>query len=403
MFSFIGRMTREEQGSLATLYALALVPLVGAAAVALDYSKASRDRTELQKAVDAAALGAVEPDDLDDQKRVALAKSLLAANDRLGASQAVATAVTSGERSVTIVASAKSPAALISSLGIADIPVSARAKAIKKNDGAPICVLALNRSVAGAVSFSGNTSFVADGCAVQSNSSSPTGIEINGSAQAQAKSFCSVGGVLNGTRVTPAARSSCSAVADPFASIPYPTDLSCTRTNVRVQPGEVVTLDPGVYCNGLDLKGTTALSPGLYVIKNGPLTISSQAVVTGQGVTLFLTGHNSGFTINGGGGVNLVAPVNGQYAGILIMQDRNANPGDTNTLNGGSETALRGAIYTPAQALALTGNNFGQPNAFMPIIVDQVKFTGSSTLRASTDIQVAQPLPRLSGNARLAE
>jgi len=51
----------------------------------------------------------------------------------------------------------------------------------------------------------------------------------------------------------------------------------------------------------------------------------------------------------------------------------------------------------------MTGNNFGQPNAFMPIIVDQVKFGGSSTLRANSDTQLARPLPRVGGSARLSE
>src|SRR3954454_185586 len=53
------RAVRDEQGSVVTLFALALLPVVGAAAVALDYSKATRDRAELQRSVDAAALGAV--------------------------------------------------------------------------------------------------------------------------------------------------------------------------------------------------------------------------------------------------------------------------------------------------------------------------------------------------------
>src|SRR5215212_475476 len=120
------RAVRDEQGSVVTLFALALLPVVGAAAVALDYSKATRDRAELQRSVDAAALGAVGPDDLDDGKRIILAKSIFAANDHLGA-QVNASATSTGERLVTVTASAKSPAALISALGLADTSVSAKA------------------------------------------------------------------------------------------------------------------------------------------------------------------------------------------------------------------------------------------------------------------------------------
>src|SRR3954453_7850538 len=118
-------LANDKQGSVATLFALALLPLIGAAAVALDYSKATRDRAELQKAVDAAALGAVDPDEIDDQRRIALAKTIFSANDRLGA-QASASTTSIGERVVTVSASAKSPATLISALGISDTTVSAR-------------------------------------------------------------------------------------------------------------------------------------------------------------------------------------------------------------------------------------------------------------------------------------
>jgi Flp pilus assembly protein TadG len=49
---------RDARGSIALVFALALVPVIGAAAAALDYSNASRVRTKLQTDLDAAVLAA---------------------------------------------------------------------------------------------------------------------------------------------------------------------------------------------------------------------------------------------------------------------------------------------------------------------------------------------------------
>src|SRR5829696_4046397 len=134
-----------------------------------------------------------------------------------------------------------------------------------------------------------------------------------------------------------------------------PSRLPKAHRAVSFQPSRHASPRVSTAMERKENTGTATLAPGMYVIKDGPLNISSQAFVNGQGVTFFLTGNNAGFGINGGGAVNLAAPTAGQFVGILIMQDRNANPGGSNTLSGGSETALRGAIYTPTQGLTVTG------------------------------------------------
>jgi hypothetical protein len=60
--------------------------------------------------------------------------------------------------------------------------------------------------------------------------------------------------------------------------------------------------------------------------------------VTGTGVTFYLTGSQAGFTINAGAALSLEAPKTGDYGGLLIFQDRTANTGATNTLNGSAGT-----------------------------------------------------------------
>jgi len=140
------------------------------------------------------------------------------------------------------------------------------------------------------------------------------------------------------------------------------------------------------------------------VIK-GPLIINSQAAVTGTGVTFYLTGSQAGFTIAAGAALSLEAPKTGDYGGLQIFQDRTANTGATNTLNGSAGTKLVGAIYTATQTVSVSGGSgFGQQSPLMPIIADQIKFSRSMTANADvTGFNMAAPLPKAGSEARLTE
>ncbi|MCP8941045.1 hypothetical protein NK718_21190 [Alsobacter sp. SYSU M60028] len=117
----------------------------------------------------------------------------------------------------------------------------------------------------------------------------------------------------------------------------------------------------------------------------------------------YLTGNNAGFTLNGGGVIDLTAPISGDQKGILIMQDPTSNPGYDNTLNGDAKMKLLGAIYTPTQSITVTGNSgFGQTSAFMPLVADTLKFSGNSTLNLDTTVmKPSGDLPRVENGARL--
>ncbi len=66
--------------------------------------------------------------------------------------------------------------------------------------------------------------------------------------------------------------------------------------------------------------------------------------------------------------------------------------------------ALKGIIYTPTQILTVTGNGtFGQSSIFMPMIADQIAFSGSSVaqVESNADTVTAVSMPTLSGGPRL--
>ena len=63
VFPFLSCFSKNEDGAVAIVFALALLPLMGLAGVALDYSRASMQRAELQGALDAASLSAAKAAD----------------------------------------------------------------------------------------------------------------------------------------------------------------------------------------------------------------------------------------------------------------------------------------------------------------------------------------------------
>ncbi len=293
----------------------------------------------------------------------------------------------------------------MSLMQVPKMDVKARSVAIRAVAGPPACVLALNKTVSGAVSFSGSTEFNAVGCTVHSNSTDAQGLSVSGTSTVVAAGFCSVGGYSAPATLTPTPRKNCPQLADPFRNLVAPVTAGCTYPNlVQVQPSQQKILSPGIYCNGLSIKGGATLQAGVYVIK-GPLTINSQATVTGKDVMFYLTGSQAGFTLNGGSAMSLEAPKTGTYGGVLIFQDREANVGATNSLNGGADTKLVGAIYTATQTISVSGGSgFGQQSHLMPIIADQIKFTGSTTAKADVSgFNMAAPLPQAGSDARLSE
>jgi hypothetical protein len=186
------------------------------------------------------------------------------------------------------------------------------------------------------------------------------------------------GGSTSTTPITGA-----SPMSNPFASLPAPTVGACAYTNYTVGGGATVTLNPGVYCGGLNIaNGATAtLNAGTYILKGGGLTFAGGATITGTGVMFYNT-YGTGypyapFTFNNGTTETLVAPTTGTYAGILLFQDPTVVGGAASTFAGGTSANLTGAIYLPTTALSFSN---GAGAAYTIIVADSVSFTGGVTI-----------------------
>ncbi len=165
-------------------------------------------------------------------------------------------------------------------------------------------------------------------CAVYSNSVSPYGLRADSSALMKAGTICTAGGVLtlgrkSKAQFSPAPITDCPKIDDPLLSRPAPIVSACKYSALEIITD--TTLSPGVYCDGLTISGNAkiTLSPGIYVIKNGPLIVKDSATLTGVKTTFFLTGGGSVFDFQSDTTIDLAASETGPTAGILFFEDRN--------------------------------------------------------------------------------
>lgn len=392
----------DKSGAAGVLFALSAIPLTVIAGGGVDLAKATNVQLVLQAQADSAAI------------RLATMGLLATGSQRQAAAEAMFTegkaatpvvTVSFNGTTTTVTATGAVKTSFLGLVGKEAIPVAAKSSAVLTKGGPTSCIMALNRTASGSVTIAGSSTLIAEGCAIYSNSASPSAIMVQGSATVQAAGFCAVGGVSSSVGLAPAPLTGCMTLGDPFAGLQFSVGNGCAYNNMQVQPSQTKSLSPGVYCGGLTIKGAATLAPGVYVIKDGPLVLNSQANVSGSGVTFYLLGSNAGFTINAGGVVALSAPTTGAYSGMLIVQDAASNVGGGNTLNGGADMLLTGAIYTPTQSITLNGgSSFGQNSPFMPLVADQIKFSGNTTAKIDTSkMSTVQSLPTLLSGARLSQ
>lgn len=257
------------------------------------------------------------------------------------------------------------------------------------------CVIALEKTTAVGITMQGNAS-VSMGCGMSTNSQGSPAVSAGGSSSIYATPIMAVGGIPNsnnyaaGTQLMPYSLPQ----PDPFQSLPDPNlndpAMPSCSGKLSVSPNNTKNVNnpSGAACyRGMDLKGTVNFAPGIYYIDGSSISIGSQAVVTGTGVTFILTSSTAStnpstiatLDINGGAKLTLSPPTTGVYAGILFYQDRRALDSGTDTINGNAASSLTGAIYFPSQAIQFSGDS-GMNTNCIQIVTKRVTFIGNNNI-----------------------
>jgi hypothetical protein len=266
--------------------------------------------------------------------------------------------------------------------------VSVSARAVGGLTASPYCIVALDPSVAGALTLQGSATVNMPGCGVMVDSNNSLALTIGNASCLTASAISVVGNYTSGGCIpSPQPNVSADFVYDLFATLAAPAVGACQYNNTKVNTDTV--LSPGVYCGGIDIVSsghTITLNPGTYILNGGGLRASGGNTLQGTGVTFYNTvtaGQSySDVSIQGNSTLRLSAPTSGPMEGILFFQDRNIPTTSTagDRLSGDSNSFMDGAIYVPSGKITYAGNS--SLTGYTNIVAKTIEFSGSSTVRS---------------------
>lgn len=409
----------NAHGGIVISFAMLLPVVLGIIGLASDYAMMTKVRQDLQQAADAAAIaGAREiPLAMSNVKQVASAVRSFAAYRLMEDSAATDAKLASGHLALNVEVVDHFSAVKVTitetwtpfflhfiNAGVTPIIVTSQARYVGRNN---VCVLGLASGNA-AVYLDKNARLSGNNCGVFSNSSDASGLHVDSGAVLRAQIICSAGGasVSSSATVVPAPITDCPAVQDPLAKRAAPSIGSCDH-NGLVLDSVTKTIDPGVYCGGLTIKGTAkvTLNPGIYVIKDGGLTVTGTATITGTSVGFFITGTKvvaTNFTQKTH--VSLAAPKDGPMAGLLLFEDRAVTVKMKHKITSDDARVLLGTIYLPVGSLIIDAKQpVADQSAYTAIVVQSLELNMGPNLVLNADYDMTDvPVPAgIAGSSRV--
>jgi hypothetical protein len=369
-----GRM--GERGQMLTVVGLALVVLLGAAALAVDVGYLRYEQRIQQTATDSAAIaGASELQYPSANDVTTAAKHDSALNGYTdsagGVTVTVRNAPTTGPYSgnasaVEVLITKTYPLFFEKVLNVSVQCVQTRAVGILAS-GNSNCIYVMNGpATMNSSTINAPSCGLIDNGALTMNSSNVTlsSIGATGTITANSNTY--------GNSVRPVHASAPSDPCPNLSGCAYlaanpPATTPC-GFNSLTQNSWTGTLSPGIYCGGLTLNSSTVtLNPGVYVLAGG-MTANSTSF-TGTGVTFVVP---SGSVTANSATFNLTAPTTGNTKGILFYQPSSNTSGAT--LNSSSGPGLAGALYFPSAPLT-ANSSFG---TWLTIVAGQLTMNSAT-------------------------
>jgi Flp pilus assembly protein TadG len=368
------RPRNRESGQVVVLAVMMTAVLCGLAGLAVDEGVFQNDRRRMQAAADSAAIaGDQEILSGNSDSVTSAAHDDAEKNGFTDGSNNVTVTVnhppqsgsySGDDNAVEVVVSAPRPTYFLRAVGIPTVNISTRAVAHLGN--APYCIMTLDPTDQNSLSLFGVA--LLQTCGIVNDSNDDHAFGIFGVALWHASSIGIVGKYDFDLLpfVSPKPVTGIAPVHDPLARLQPPAVGGCDHTNYSLGLISIATMNPGTYCGGITVTGAAILhlNPGTYVIRGGGLNILGASLITGTGVTFYLTGdstyHYKGVNIAAVNVHSLTAPTSGPLEGILFFQDRdissgtaNANP---NTIVGAALARYEGTFYFPTTVLNYTIN-----------------------------------------------
>lgn len=399
------RLGAGERGQTLVLFVFALAALMGFVALTVDVGLAYVARRDMQNAADAASLAGADLLAEGAPTSVAVAEAYEFAenngySDGVGdVSVSVNVPPTSGPNSgdsdfVEVVIERNVSTFFATALGKDTWEVAARAVAgLEAQANAEYALIALSDDDSNALMLNGNASITVNRAGVMVNSNHDTAIDLNGNAQLTAAVIDLVGGWrTNGNATIDPTPQSASAISDPLSALPVPVLSDYTvqsSSELRVQENDTVQVQPGIFVDGIDVRGNGELSMDtvVYFLQGGGLQVSGNGQVSGSGVFIYVTcgsgacpsGKSGDVDISGNGSIALSPMDSGSWAGVSFFQDRNNNQNFRISGNGLAGTS--GTIYARDARVELNGN----ASTNLQIIADTIRNNGNANISITWD------------------
>jgi hypothetical protein len=186
---------------------------------------------------------------------------------------------------------------------------------------------------------------------------------------------------------------------DELRPLPEPECPTTDYGSVKVNASEVATLSPGRYKDITVLAGGTAnLNPGMYCIYGHKGFTGNGGTITGTGIMIYM--QDGPFDLGGNSVVNLAAePDDGDlvdasgndWKGMLVYVD----PSNTDdiTLTGGSGTTYTGTVIALTSDCTVNGTGGSIGLLSSQLICDTVKITGTAEVNIEFNESETYSLP----------
>jgi Flp pilus assembly protein TadG len=388
---------RRSDGSVAPLLGLALIPIMGAVAAAVDYSRASGVKTALQAALDSAVIAGAKDGSANwSQTATNMFNANIAAK---GSTVATPTFSFDGQNSYSGTVTASLPTAF-RVLGFSSLSISA-ASVASGSQPDNSCILTLDggqpRSDV-SLTLNGAPVVSLTGCSIRSNTSmNCNGHNGNASASIAAGTVSARNNAENNAAVVPDIYSP---LAGNITNQCGSSRIGATWTGGSSAPKTgVVTVSNNGYteyhvCGDLTVTGTGYLtgsapaSDSLIIIENGSLSVADSAQISTARTAIILTGNNSYASAinfpNGKGhaaSLSLSPPTSpGTWQGIALYQ----NPALTNSVDDtwgpGATFNVDGVAYLPHANMTMHGSGASNNYQCTKIVVNTFTTDGSVNL-----------------------
>lgn len=393
----------STHGAFASVLGLALPVLLSGAALTSDYVNWQGQRARLQAAADSGALAAARELNVSGRtpEQIKSIGEIVARSQGLDRTVSVSVTLPTTER-VKVDISERAESLLAGLIGMQPGENMVSATGIVSTGQRKLCVLALDTKSSQSIYMKSNAQLLGRECLFQTNSLNSQAFYTDSGITVDGQIVCSSGGFSGQGRILGQRLTDCPSFRDPLGARPAPpVSASCDKNNHRVELNNSASsrhvLNPGVYCGGLFIGANSfvTLNPGIYVIKDGPLMLDSNADIVGKYVGFYLLGATAVMDFTSNAKVNLDGPRDGPMAGLLFFEDRAAPLLREHRITSNFATNLTGTIYMSRGRFVVDANNVvAEGSAYTVIIANQLLLTASPKLVLNANYQKTDvPVP----------